>query len=116
MLGGKVVSAYRRQAVTGRVQISPWPLGMMPQRRKTARSLCEGSDMADAERASTATTGLRRPRGQRAPAQVLSDQPRSAQHGTTNGTTGQPRLVAQRKRGLTKKVAKHLMEHAPERP
>jgi hypothetical protein len=33
MLGGKVVSAYRRQAVTGRIQISPLTLGIMAERR-----------------------------------------------------------------------------------
>jgi hypothetical protein len=33
MLGGKVASAYRRQGVTDRVQISPWALGIMAERR-----------------------------------------------------------------------------------
>jgi hypothetical protein len=79
MLGGKVVSAYRRQAVTGRVQISPWPLGMMAQGRKTARSLCEGSDMPKAERTRAAATRLRRPGGQRVPAELLEHPTRKQQ-------------------------------------
>jgi hypothetical protein len=79
MLGGKVASAYRRQAVTGRVQISPWPLGMMAKRRKTARSLCEGSDMPKAERTRAEATRLRRPGGQRVPAELLEHPTRKQQ-------------------------------------
>jgi DNA-binding CsgD family transcriptional regulator len=57
-------------------------------RERTARPLCEGSDMADAERASTATTGLRRPRGQRSPAQVLERPSRKQQAERIEALTG----------------------------
>jgi DNA-binding CsgD family transcriptional regulator len=50
----------------------------MAQRRKTARSLCEGSEMAKAER-TRAATRLRRPGGQRAPAQLLERSSRKQQ-------------------------------------
>jgi hypothetical protein len=57
----------------------PWTLGMMAQRRKTARSLCEGSDMPKAERTRAAATRLRRPRGQRVPAELLEHPTRKQQ-------------------------------------
>jgi hypothetical protein len=51
----------------------------MAQRRKTARPLCEGSDMPKAERTRAAATRIRRPVGQRVPAELLEHSTRKQQ-------------------------------------